>query len=247
MPELPRLLGLAVVVMAAFVVESALGFGATVVTVAIGSLLVPTAALLTIFVPLNVVLSTYLTVRYARSVAVRTLFLQVIPPFALGLPLGIFLFRTLGTGGLARAFGGFVVALALVELVGSLREGPVRARPLPAPVRAFLLALAGVVHGVFATGGPLVVFVMRREEPDGGRFRATLSALWLAMNVVLTATYASSGAITKSTLGTTALLAPALVLGTILGERLHRRLAGPTFQRLVLGVLLVAGSVLVMR
>lgn len=247
MPDAPHLIGLAAVVLAAFVVESSLGFGATVVTVALGSLLVPTTELLAAFVPLNVVLSAYLTLRYAKSVAWRTLALQVVPPFALGLPLGIFLFRSLGTGGLARAFGVFVVVLALVELTGSLRAGPTRARPLPTMVRAVLLTLAGVVHGIFATGGPLVVFVMRREEPDGGKFRATLSALWLVMNVILTLTYATSGAITNNSLTTTALLAPALLLGTIIGEKLHRTLAGPAFQRMVLALLLIAGLILALR
>jgi hypothetical protein len=243
----PRLIGLAAVVLGAFVVEAALGFGATVVTVALGSLLLPTGELLAAFVPLNVALSAYLTARHARAVAWRSLLLRVVPFFALGLPAGVLIFRTLGTAGLARAFGGFVVALALIELATSLRAGAAPARPLPAAARAALLAVAGVIHGVFATGGPLVVFVMRREEPDSGRFRATLSALWLGMNAVLLVSYASSGVLTRASLATTAALAPALLLGAALGERLHHRLAGPAFHRLVLGVLLAAGAVLVAR
>lgn len=245
-----------VVVFLAFTTESALGFGATVVTVALGSLLLPLETILPAFVPLNVALSTYLAVRYRRDVELRLLLTRIVPLMGLGMPVGFLALRALGGARLTPIFGALVVVLAVVELVRLARASRSTATvdvpaATPTPrgelVSGALLLLAGIVHGAFATGGPLAVYVTGKRLADKARFRATLSALWLLLNAALVITYAATGSLDGATLRTSATLAVSLGAGTIAGELLHHRVPDRAFRLAVFVVLLLAGLMLVVR
>lgn len=242
--RVPTLL-LALIVCAAFTVESALGFGATVITVSLGARVMPVRALLPVFVPLNVALSLWLAARNRRDIDRALLGRRVLPLMLLGMPLGMLLVRHLSEPTTRRLLGALVVALACAQLA-KLRRG--EEEPVAAPgAAAGLLTAAGVVHGMFGAGGPLAVYVIGRALPDKGRFRATLSALWLALNAVLVVGYAVDGALTARSLEATALLVPALALGITAGEWLHGRVPERSFRVGVYAVLLVVGGALIVR
>jgi hypothetical protein len=230
------------IVALAFLVEATLGFGATVVTVALGSLVIPLDVLLPAFVPLNVLMSGYLVTRYRASIDLPVLFRRVLPAMLVGLPFGIVAFRAAPEAALRIALGAFVVALAVIELS---RPVTARAEPLARPKAIAMLLLAGAVHGAFASGGPMVVYVVGRDlGADKTRFRATLAGLWLILNAILVATYTSMGTIRGSSLSLTATLALSLVVGAIAGEWLHARVPAARFRLAVFGMLGVAGAVL---
>jgi hypothetical protein len=241
--EIP-LPALAAVVLAAFTVETALGFGATVITVALAGLVAPIESVLPAFVPANVALSAYITVRYRGDVDRSMLLGRVLPLMGLGLPIGLLVFRSLGSARLQLGFGLFVALLSAFELVALRR--PER----PPPGRAaggLLLVAAGIIHGVFATGGPLAVYVLGRELRDKARFRATLSALWLALNLALCVSYAAAGRLHAKTLGTSAALLVPLLAGIGLGEIVHRKVPEKAFRVLLFALLWVAGVLLAVR
>lgn len=243
------LAALAAVVLAAFTVETALGFGATVVTVALGSFVAPIEVILPAFVPVNIALSLVLAVRNRRDIDRRILFRRIAPLMGLGLPAGMFLFHSLGSRRLRLAFGVFVALLSSIELarVARRREGEESARG-PGPVAStFLLFLAGVIHGVFVTGGPLVVYVTGRELSGKARFRATLSGLWLVLNIALVTSYVLSGRIDGGSLFTSLALIPPLLAGMALGERAHHRVPEESFRACVFVLLFCAGALLAAR
>jgi uncharacterized membrane protein YfcA len=244
------LIPLSLIVALAFIVEAALGFGATVVTVSLGALLVPIDRLLPAFVPLNVILSGFLAFRDRHAIDWRFLFRRILPAMVLGLPVGMWAFRYLDARLLSGAFGAFVVVLAALELVGmwrATRADVATRRPLsPLASNVFLMG-AGLVHGAFATGGPLVVYVLGRELTDKTRFRATLAVLWLVLNVILVASWIVGGQLQTETLLRSASLSLALVVGMIVGERMHRQVPAETFGLLVWSLLFVAGGMLVLR
>ncbi|MCA9663011.1 MAG: hypothetical protein KC486_32045, partial [Myxococcales bacterium] len=80
--------------------------------------------------------------------------------------------------------------------------------------------------------------------PDKQRFRCTMAGLWIPLNTALIVGYALEGSLTAATLETTALLAPMLVVGVVVGEVIHRRLSQSAFNILVYSLLLFAGALL---
>lgn len=236
------LLWLGGVVALAFTVEATAGFGATLITVTLAAQRVPVDRVLAVFVPVNLLLSTWMVVRHRRAVDRTLLFRAILPWMGVGFGVGLALFHLGAEAWLKAAFGAFVVVLSLVEL---LRRG---APPPLSPARRHgILVAAGIIHGLFATGGPLVVWVVGRETGDKGRFRATLAAVWLCFGLGLVGSYVAAGSVDGGTLAQSATLLPALGVGLTLGEWLHPRVPAAPFRVGVYGLLLVAGGVLVAR
>jgi len=227
---------LELVALAALVLEAALGFGGTLAAACLGAQLVPLRVLVPAFVPLDFAVSLVLAMRGSRQIAWRLLVREVSPPVAIGAAFGLALGAVAAAAWLPIAFGILVVVLAALELAR------VRVTPIRRGERA-VLALGGLAHGLFGTGGPLVVYVVRRRLHDRGAFRATLAVLWLVLDAALIVYFAATGRYDRGTLAILGLLALALVPGTWLGERLHARLPA----RAAWLVLLVAGAALVVK
>ncbi len=236
-----QLLLLAAILWVAFTTEAATGFGGTIIAVTFGVRLYPMHVLLPLLVALNVLLSSYIVCRHFAQVSRRLLLRQILPVMGVGLVTGLLVFQRASNEALKTTFGLFVVAVAVREL-GTLVTGRVgRARPLTPATRASGLFAAGIAHGMFACGGPLLVYVLGRSDLDKHGFRGTLATVWLTLNVALTAAYAAAGRIDCTAVPVLALLAPAVFLGIVAGEWAHRRLDEQRFRSAVLVLLVFAG------
>jgi uncharacterized membrane protein YfcA len=244
-PALEVVVPLALVCTLAFTIETALGFGATLITVALGSFFLPIEQILPALVPLNLVLSGYLVTRYARHVDRAFLGTRLAPLMALGLPIGLYVFSSLDASMLKRLFGAFLVGVSGLELWRMRAASPVKHLD-PWSERLLLLA-GGAIHGAFATGGPMAVYVTSRVIEDKNAYRATLSALWTVLNVLLLASYALGGELDGQTAGLACGLVPSIAIGMAVGEALHARVPAKTFRGVVFGMLVLAGGVLLAR
>jgi uncharacterized membrane protein YfcA len=238
----PRFWVLAAIVAGAFAVEATTGFGSTVITLTLAVHLFPLDVLLPTLVPLGLVLSTTIVSRQHAHVDRALLLRRVLPLMGLGVAAGLAVFEVASNEALRRVFGAFVVWVAATEL-WRLRGGAATggSRPLRPWVEQAALLGAGVIHGIFASGGPLLVWTLGRQGLEKRAFRATLSSIWLALGVVLTAAYAVSGRLTGGALVATAALVPVLAVAVPLGEWAHVRLDETRFRRIVFVLLLGAG------
>ncbi len=244
-PPFEVLLPLVLVVILAFAIETSLGFGAALVTVALGSFVIGIQELLPALVPLNLVLSFYLVSRYHREIDRAYFLQQLLPAMALGMPIGLALFSAADTSLLKRIFGAFVLLAAVSELV-QMRSGTTR-KPLETGPRLSLLFLGGGIHGAFSTGGPVAVYVTGRVIADKAKYRATLSALWAVLGTILVVTYAATGRMTAAS-GTLSLsLLPAIVAGVVAGGVAFRRVPAQRLKEVVFAMLAVTGLVLTAR
>ncbi|MFT3710248.1 MAG: sulfite exporter TauE/SafE family protein [Archangium sp.] len=236
---------LALIVFTAFLVEAAAGFGSMVIALTVGALFFTVEDLLLWLVPVNLVLSLYLVARSWKSIRWPFLLKGVAPLMGLGLLLGTLVAtQAANATWLKPAFGLFTIAVAIWQLTSALKPATSEASPLPFPARAAALLGAGAIHGIFATGGPLAVFVTARELPNKTEFRATLSMLWVAMNAALLSAWALSGKFTQGSLKTSALMLLPLAAGIAVGDWLHHRLDERRFRITVAAMLLIAGAVL---
>lgn len=234
------------VALSAFATEGAIGFGGTVLAASIGgaalaSTIPLTTVLLPAFVPLNIAMSSYLLGRGAKVVAWRMLATEVAPAVGVGMAIGLALFHLPAKTLFALVFGVFVVGLALLQLARPAD------RPLARPLQLVLLAIGGVAHGLFGTGGPMIVYVVRRRLPDKRAFRSTLAVLWIVLNFALLANYASSGLYGRPVAEASGAIALAIFPGLAIGERVHHKLDAAKFERVVWVVLLLAGTILAVR
>ncbi|MBM4342101.1 MAG: TSUP family transporter [Deltaproteobacteria bacterium] len=231
------------VVALAFAAEALTGFGGTVITVTLGAQFLPLDALLPLYVPVNLLLSLWISVRDRGHVSQALLTRTMLPAIGAGMVVGLVVYRVAPPGPwLVLAYAVLVAVLAALELV----RGSSAKAPSPVAHWAGLVG-GGVVHGLYGSGGPLIVWATSRQLQDKSALRATLSALWLVLGTVLVAQYASLGQLDGRTLRGSAALLPCLVLGKWIGHSAHQRIAPEPFRRLLHWLLLGAALSLLVR
>jgi hypothetical protein len=225
----------------AYAVEAMTGFGSIVISLSLGALLLPIPALLPVLVPLNIGMTGYLACKYRHHIHMPTLWRVVLPLMALGTLAGYGLRPWLDENLLKHLLGVLILWFAGRALWQSLRATPLLARSRG--WTRFWTFAAGITHGLFASGGPLLVYALAGVDLDKARFRATLVVVWFCLNGALTFAFALDGTMAPA-LGHIALYLPLLILGVLLGERLHHRIDELRFRRAVYAVLLMAGLAL---
>ncbi len=228
-------------ILVAYTIEAITGFGSIVIALALGALLLPIPELLLILVPLNILMSGYLTLRHYRSIDRRVLLRLILPMMVMGMVAGIWLQPYLTGLILKEAFGVLVIWFAGHALWSMHRKTPPKAHH-PWLSRVVIIC-AGLTHGLFASGGPLLVYGLTGAKLDKTAFRATLIAVWFTLNSTLTLVYLFRGELLSS-LGTSAPYIPLLVVGVLIGEKLHNRVDETSFRKLVYGLLVITGVLL---
>ncbi|MSP23971.1 MAG: sulfite exporter TauE/SafE family protein [Myxococcales bacterium] len=241
------LTALTIIVLFAFVVEATAGFGATVITLTLASHLMPIPAVLAALIPVNMLLSATLAIRYRREVDWGIVLRRGVMQMGLGALVGMALYQFHNQAWLKAAFAALVVVLSANELWQLRPASAPTSLPLSRARAAIATFAAGVIHGLFACGGPLLVYVVGRELPEKGRFRATLSAIWLALNGALLVNLSIAKDLSLASLKQSALLAIPLAVGLILGEHIHARIPAARFRVAVFTLLLLAGTSLFVR
>lgn len=236
-----QLAWIALVVLLASTVQAALGFGASLVVVSLGALVVPIGDLLPVLVPVScLATATILTVDRAH-VSWRLLLGRILPLMAPGVVVGALVAERLTDDVARRVYGVLLVLLAGRALLALRRPEPVATPAARRGGAAWLLA-AGLVHGVYATGGPLLVYVVDRLRLPPRVFRATLAGVWLTLNLLLTAGFAARGRLDAGTTACSVALVPGLALGLLLGHRVHLALDARRLRIGVLGLLVIVGA-----
>ena len=236
-------MSLAYVVLAAFILfaytaEAMTGFGSIVIAISLGALLFPIDWLQTVLVPLNICMTGFLTWRHRRHIDVKLL-LRVIMPFMLfGTLVGFWLQPYLGGAGLKLAFAMLILWFSGRELWRLHRNTAVRIRPLW--WSRSIIALAGVTHGLFASGGPLLVYGLAATTLDKARFRASLIVVWFSLNSLLTVLFLVEGRLQQSWWAVLVYL-PLIPLGIWLGERFHNQVDEARFKVWIYRILALAG------
>ena len=238
---------LAAMLGAGFFVEAVAGFGGTVLAVSLGATRYPIATVLAVFLPLNLALSAYLALRHRREVAAGLLARRIVPAMLVGLAVGTALAVRVDADRAKLGFAALVIVVAARELVRLARAAAAPTAPLRPTVQASVLIAAGVIHGLFATGGPLVVAVANRMFPRKAELRATLAVLWFTLNLLVLGRLIAAGDLTTTTLGASAAIVPVLALALAAGEWVHHRVSERAFRWLVAALLLTTGAILLVR
>lgn len=243
---MPLDLVLALIVLAGLIIQTMTGFGFNVVAVTLGALLLPIKLWLPVVVVLNLPMSAWVAWRNRESIDWSLLLRQILPIMGVGFAFGIVAAFVLSGNWLRTSFGVLVVVLAARELIRllGLRHADTPPSVESTPARIWVL-LAGVVQGLFASGGPLLVHALSRIDIPRARFRATLMTVWFSLNLVLSVAYLAGGFWTADMGWRAAWLVLLVPPGVWLGDWLHHRASERGFAIAVQVVLLAAGLGLV--
>ncbi len=225
----------------AFTLEAITGFGSIVIALSLSAQLVTIDTVLPILVPLSVCMCSYLAWQHRHNIDRILLLKTILPGVVVGTLAGYGIKPFVNETLLKQIFGLLILWFSGRELwilLHSTRQ-PVRPRWLT----NLLTGTAGVSHGMFASGGPLLVYALAGVALDKARFRATLVSVWLALNGLLTIVYYFDGRLVPA-LPKVAAYLPLLAAGVWLGEHMHRKVSERHFRIAIYCLLLVTGSLL---
>jgi len=230
------------VVLATHALEAVTGFGCTVLALPFVTALLGLREGVLVLTVLAFIISSYIAIAKRRDIDFKRY--AIILGFVLaGLPVGMLLFRSVDPAPAKKALAAFIVLASAAQLAKLLLPRLAGGR-LPRAAAYALLVAGGIVHGMFSSGGPLVVLYASRELPEKGAFRATLCLLWTSLNAIIIGSYLASGELGAGSLRTIGLLLPFLVAGIFVGERLHDRVDQRSFSIVVFSALLLSGAVM---
>ena len=109
------------------------------------------------------------------------------------------------------------------------------------------LVVAGLVHGLFVCGGPLLVLYADRVLKDKQEFRTTLSAVWIVLNSLILVSDGIAGYFTPATVGMLAISMVALLGAALIGNLIADKLNRKVFMILTYALMLASGVALLAK
>ena len=231
-------------ILLAYTIEAITGFGSIVIALSLGALLLPIPAMLPVLVPLSIFMSGFLAWQNRRHIQWPILFKLILPLMLFGTLVGYGLRPWLGDGMLKSLFGVLVLWFAGRELWRMFRGQ--NSSPHPRWLSRLLTLGAGITHGLFASGGPLLVYSLAGIHLDKSKLRATLVSVWFCLNASRTLLFLLDGSLLPSVPRVLSYL-PLLVIGVLLGEFLHHRLNEQRFRQIIYSLLTVTGILLIVK
>ena len=177
----------------------------------------------------------------------RRAFVSFLPSCIAGIGAGLYLFKTLD--GVALAHGLGVLVLAYAGYMTWLMVRPQTRDPLPAgavrPAAGVLSGMVGTMFGAMAS----IFFAMYLNACalEKQAFRATISAMLLALSLIRLVAYAAVGELSAEALLVFAAALPAMGLGIYLGGRIHARMSEALFRGVVCAILVICAIPLLLR
>ncbi len=156
----------------------------------------------------------------------------------IGMLAGFLLFSLFPAESLAKAYGVLILLVALKGLF-------VRKEAALSGWLAIAVVLgAGVIHGMFLSGGSLLVIYAVSVLKDKAVIRATLAPVWVILNMVILVQDIVAQNFTGRIVGLSLLCLPMAALALFAGNQLHKRIPQAFFIRLTYCLLILSGLTL---
>lgn len=154
----------------------------------------------------------------------------------LGVIIGLWLFTLLNIPLLMKLYALIIIIVALKNMFVKKNV-----RKLSHFAAISILISAGIIHGMFLSGGTLLIIYAMLALREKAVFRATLAAVWVALDSGILINQAIQGFVTPKILLLTAATIIPLMLAIALGNYLHKKIQQQHFLMLTYVLVLISG------
>ncbi|HEY3589414.1 MAG TPA: sulfite exporter TauE/SafE family protein [Buttiauxella sp.] len=158
----------------------------------------------------------------------------------LGIPVGLYALSYLPDHIMKVGLGAFLIIYSFYSLF---------IPRLPVYDKRWIAAPMGVVAGAlgaaFSTNGPPVVIYGMLRNLGPAAFRGTLNAFFTVNNIAIIGGLATGGILTISTIKLVMFCIPTMILGSIVGQYVHKRIPVSVFRIMVFILLIASGAMLI--
>jgi hypothetical protein len=236
----------AAVLLSAFAVRSAAGFGAGLIAIPMLAFILPVSTAVSVATVLTTLSSVQQVSCDWRQIAWRE-FLVIFLYSMVGVALGLYFIKLLDEDVLRHCLGGFLILYSIYGLLAA-DASRLLSRRWHGALGAGVGIVGGLCSSLFGAGaGPIYVVYFDILRLEKAVFRATMSAVVLLGGAARIVGYGSFGFYGYSTIALLAVGLPLVIVGSWLGDRLVYRLSARSFSRLVAAIMLLSGVTLLVR
>ncbi|MCI8809844.1 MAG: sulfite exporter TauE/SafE family protein [Oscillibacter sp.] len=240
------------VILGANIIQGITGFAGTILAMSPSLLLVGYPVAKPVLNVLALLSGFYVFIGNTKNVNWKELW-KIVAWMAAGIAAGIFI-KSLFSGQegiLQKLLGVFVVLLAVQGIYKMFRpkkngEPEEEQKPV-SPATVLFLPLAGIVHGIFVSGGPLLVSYLTKKNLDKVTFRATISTVWVFLNTLVLFDDIRAGLWNPSLLKIQLIAIPFLLAGMFIGSKLYARMSQQLFMKITYVLLFISGISLLVK
>jgi len=226
-----------IVVFVANIVEGVTGFAGTMLAMPVSMFLVGVEEAKVVLNIVAIIVSLNIAFRSWREMN-RKEVVKISGFMLIGMSVGIYLFSVLPSVVLMKMYGALIICVAIRGLTVK-KEMKISNGGLVG-----VLFLSGVIHGMFLSGGALLVIYAVNALKEKSVIRATLAPVWIILNTLMLIQEWISGRVTGKMLGLTGACVIPVFVAIIIGSALHKRIRQDVFVKLTYALLVISGITL---
>lgn len=148
---------------------------------------------------------------------------------------------------LYKLLGSLIILLSISGAYSMKNSGEQKKKISSSWFTNCLLILAGVVHGMFVCGGPILIGYLSKKIKDKLQFRATISSIWIVLNTIILMDDIRLSLWNSETFKMFLLSVPVLFIGMYVGSRLCARMSQRLFMKATYILMFISGVLLFMK
>lgn len=227
------------IMMASFT-QAVTGFGFSIVAIPLLAIFMPVVDAIVIATISSFLLTTVVALRERRRID-SSILLKVSILSALGMPLGVLILREVDERWIIVA----IVCLVLASAFASFGKRVVIPRKIP--VNGLLGFVSGCMLTSTGLNGPPIVLLVHRVEPQAGRARALMQALFALQDFTAIVIFLISGMVGTESVVLTSRGLVGLLLGWLAGNWLFHRLSSEVSRQIAATALMLVSAYLGFR
>lgn len=165
--------------------------------------------------------------------------LEIIVFMGIGMVAGFFLEKYLYSKWFLKIYGIIIVFIAIYYF---FVDNPIK---LPKPIGWVIMFLAGIIHMIFVSGGPLLIIAAKNKIKDKETFRVTLSMVWVILNSSILVTDAVGGYFSLDQLWILLIMIPTVIISILIGKFALKKMSNNLFMKLTCVLLFISGFLVI--
>lgn len=222
------------IVFVANILQVLTGFAGTLLAMPFSIDLIGASSAKALLNVIGLILSIYIVVFNYSSINKKEFF-KIISIMLFSMFLGTLIYNVVQLDILLLLYGIMIILIAFKKLFISYEF------KLNEFMMYLIIFLSGIIHGMFISGGALLVVYASSRFEYKSEFRATLSAVWIVLNFILMIQHILSGYFDKLTITYTIFSIVPALCSVYLGNLIYDKVNEVVFMKITYVLLLISG------
>lgn len=215
-------------------IQAITGFAGTLLAMPIAMLLIGVDEAKVVLNLITLITCVFIVFNNRKNIKFKVLKKTIIF-MGIGMCFGIVIYKIVAIEFLLYVYGAIIIFLAIKNLFFT------KEFKLSNVMITILLLVAGIIHGMFISGGAPLVVYMAYELKNKDEFRATMASVWVLLNTFMMGMQVYSGTINKELITLTTIALIPAICGGIVGNKVHKKISKGLFMKLTYTLLLISG------